>query len=133
MNKKIKFLIAICLGFGVGFLFDNNFAFSNSLDSSFYCNINYNQTTNKSKLKDIAPKIIEVTYLNKNLKIFTWDGERLDRHFEILNSNGVVNLEIASKGFSDIKNAVYFNIRDDRGSLAQHDILGVDYNCKKVI
>ena len=31
MNKKIKFLIAICLGFGVGFLFDNNFVFSITL------------------------------------------------------------------------------------------------------
>ena len=50
MNKKIKFLIAICLGFGVGFLFDNNFAFSNSLKIKFHCDINVDQNTNNSDI-----------------------------------------------------------------------------------
>ena len=110
MNKKIKFLIAICLGFGVGFLFDNNFAFSNALENKFHCNINYNQNTNKSVIKDSAPMFIELSYIEKRLNSFAWDGQKLDKHFEILKYTKSTNVEIVTKGYSDIKNAVFFNI-----------------------
>lgn len=133
MNKKIKFLIAICLGFGVGFLFDNNFAFSNTLENKFHCNINYNQTTNKSLIKDSAPVFIELSYIEKKLKSFAWDGQKLEKHFEILKYTKSTNVEIVTKGYSDIKNAVFFNIDNNSGYLAQYDLLGVDYDCKKII
>ena len=133
MNKKIKFLIAICLGFGVGFLFDNNFAFSNSLKNEFHCTINYNQNTNISDIKDTAPKFIQLAYIDKKLEIFSWDGQKLDKHFEILRNNNSFIVELGTKGYSDIKNAVFFNIDKNDGYLTQYDLLGVDYDCKKII
>ena len=86
MNKKIKFLIAICLGFGVGFLFDNNFAFSNSLKIKFHCDINVDQNTNNSDIKDSVPKKIEISYFliillvkTKNIYIFQTRKELLKK------------------------------------------------------
>jgi len=97
MNKKIKFLIAICLGFGVGFIFDNNFAFSNSLKIEFHCAINYSQ--------------------------------KLHKHFEILSFDSDFKVELETRGYSDIKNAVFFNINSNVGYLNQYNLLGVYYNC----
>ena len=131
MNKKIKFLIAICLGFGVGFLFDNNFAFSNSLKIKFHCDINVDQNTNNSDIKDSAPKKIEISYFENKLYNFIWDGQKLHKHFEILSFDSDLNVELETSGYSDIKNAVFFNIDSNIGYLTQHNLSGVYYNCIK--
>ena len=51
MNKRNKFILAILLGIGIGFFFDNNFGLKNSYGITLVnldCNIDYNEITNQS-------------------------------------------------------------------------------------
>jgi len=42
-----------------------------------------------------------------------------------------LNVELETSGYSDIKNAVFFNIKSNIGYLTQHNLSGVNYNCIK--
>jgi len=133
MNKRNKFILAILLGIGIGFFFDNNFGLKNSYGITLVnldCNIDYNEITNKSSIKDSAPKKIELAYSGKILKLFSWDGQKLEKHFEILKNENLNSVSIGSKGYSDIKNAVFFDVLEGTGYLYQFSIPGVNYFCK---
>jgi hypothetical protein len=135
MNRNLKFLIAISVGIGLGFFSDNNFGISraNSNEiSNISCELNLDKTTSISPLKNNAPKVIELSFIENNLKEFIWDGEKLQKHFEILNFNKSGDISIGSKGYSNINNAVFFKVKDVFGHLNQHNILGVNYNCKSI-
>jgi predicted DNA-binding antitoxin AbrB/MazE fold protein len=41
-----------------------------------------------------------------------------------------IDLKIGSKGYSDIKNAVFFEVQDNEGYLYQYNKKGVSYICE---
>ena len=49
-------------------------------------------------------------------------------HFETLNDPNI-KLKIGSKGYADIKNAVFFELKNKDGYLYQYSKEGVSYNC----
>ena len=66
---------------------------------------------------------------NNILRSFIWDSQELNVHFE-LKPIKKIDLKIGSKGYSDIKNAVFFEVQDNEGYLYQYDKKGVSYICK---
>ena len=93
------------------------------------CIKDYNEITSLSDIKDSSPELIEVLIRNNILRSFIWDSQELNVHFE-LKPIKKIDLKIGSKGYSDIKNAVFFEVQDNEGYLYQYDKKGVSYICK---
>ena len=92
------------------------------------CNKVLNEITEISPIKDSSPSVIELKVTNNQLKSFIWDTQKLEMHFEILLDNNF-DLKIGSKGYSDINNAVFFELDKDDGYLYQYLKSGVSYKC----
>ena len=100
----------------------------NAQPYNLVCNKINNEITQNSPIKDTSPNIIEIITQSNVLKSFIWDTQKLEMHFEYLNDPDI-ELKIGSKGYSDIKNAVFFEYNKDVGYLYQHSKNGVSYKC----
>ena len=87
-----------------------------------------NEITQNSPIKDTSPNTIEIIIQSNLLESFIWDTQKLEMHFEYLNDPNI-ELKIGSKGYSDIKNAVFFEYNKDVGYLYQYSKNGVSYKC----
>ena len=95
------------------------------------CNKVLNEITEISPIKDSSPSVIELKVENNQLNSFIWDTQKLEMHFEILLDNNF-DLKIGSKGYSDINNAVFFELKIDDGYLYQYSMDGVSYKCSSI-
>ncbi len=96
--------------------------------SDLTCLKEYNDVTNKSLIRDTSPNTININTKKDLLKKFEWDKQELKMHFEIISDDNF-DLKIGSKGYSDINNAVFFEINDSLGYLYQYSKKGVIYSC----
>ena len=92
------------------------------------CNKIFNEITEKSPIKNTSPSVIELEIKDNILKSFIWDSQKIEMHFEILFDHDF-DLKIGSKGYSDINNAVFFELDKDDGYLYQYLKSGVSYKC----
>ncbi len=92
------------------------------------CNKILNEITEKSPLKNTSPSVIELHVKNNHLKSFIWDSQKIEMHFELLFDHNS-DLKIGSKGYSDINNAVFFELDKYDGYLYQYLKNGVSYKC----
>ena len=100
----------------------------NAQSFDLVCKKNDNEITKKSLIKDTSPNTIEIIIQSNLLESFIWDTQKLEMHFEYLNDPNI-ELKIGSKGYSDIKNAVFFEYNKDVGYLYQFSKNGVSYKC----
>ena len=100
----------------------------NAQSFDLVCKKNDNEITKKSLIKDTYPNTIEIITQDTSLKSFKWDAQNLEMHFETLNDPNI-KLKIGSKGYADIKNAVFFELKNKDGYLYQYSKEGVSYNC----
>ena len=100
----------------------------NAQSFDLVCKKNDNEITEKSLIKDTSPNTIEIITQETSLKSFKWDAQNLEMHFETLNDPNI-KLKIGSKGYADIKNAVFFELKNKDGYLYQYSKEGVSYNC----
>ena len=100
----------------------------NAQSFDLVCKKNDNEITEKSLIKDTSPNTIEIITQDTSLKSFKWDAQNLEMHFETLNDPNI-KLKIGSKGYADIKNAVFFELKNKDGYLYQYSKEGVSYNC----
>ena len=94
------------------------------------CLKKYDETTNESPIRDTSPTAIELSIDRNTLKKFLWDMQKLEKHFEIIIDENF-EIKIGSKGYSDIKNAVFFEVKNNLGYLYQYSKKGVNYSCKQ--
>ena len=92
------------------------------------CNKIFNEITEKSPIKNTSPSVIELEIKDTLLKSFIWDSQKIEMHFEILFDHDF-DLKIGSKGYSDINNAVFFELDKDDGYLYQYLKSGVSDKC----
>ena len=110
-------------------LFILTFAFCVQAQSDgLICNKIFNEITEKSPIKNTSPSVIELEIKDNILKSFIWDSQEIEMHFEILFDHDF-DLKIGSKGYSDINNAVFFELDKDDGYLYQYLKKGVSYKC----
>ena len=102
-----------------------------SNDLNLQCTKEYNYITNQSPIKDSAPTSIDISIKRNFLEKFAWDGERLEMHFEHKHDDSF-DIKILSSGYSDIKNAVFLEIKNNNGYLYQYSQKGVNYKCDKL-
>ena len=95
------------------------------------CNKIFNEITEKSPIKNTSPSVIELEIKDNILKSFIWDSQKIEMHFEILFDHDF-DLKIGSKGYSDINNAVFFELDKDNGYLFQYLKSGVSYKCSAI-
>lgn len=106
-----------------------SFLFAESINN-LDCIKNYNNITSESDIKNSSPEVVKVMIQNDVLKSFIWDSQELNVHFE-LKSIKKIDFQIGSKGYSDIKNAVFFEVKGNEGYLYQYNKKGVSYICSK--
>ena len=92
------------------------------------CNKIFNESTEKSTIKNTSPRVIELEIKDTLLKSFSWDSQKIEMHFEILVDHDF-DLKIGSRGYSDINNAVFFELDKNVGYLYQYLKSGVSYKC----
>ncbi len=98
-------------------------------DLDVKCTKIYDDTTNQSLIKNTSPYLINISIKSNNLKKFQWDNQELEMHFEyIIDDN--FDIKIGSMGYSDISNAVFFEIKNNLGYLYQYSKKGVNYSCQ---
>jgi len=119
----MKIILIICFSF-FSILYASN-------DLNIQCTKDYNDITSQSPIKDSAPTFIDISIKRNSLEKFIWDGQNLEMHFEYKNNDGF-DIKISSSGFSDIKNAVFLEIKNDNGYLYQYSQKGVSYKCKMI-
>ena len=110
------------------FFFFNSFLFASN-DLKIQCIKEYNEITKESPIKDSAPTSIEILIKRNSLQVFAWDGQRLEMHFEY-EDNDSIDIKILSSGYSNIKNAVFFEIKNNNGYLYKYSQKGVYYKCE---
>lgn len=111
------------------FLFILTFTFCVQAQSDeLICNKIFNEITEKSPIKNTSPSVIELEIKDNILKSFIWDSQKIEMHFEILFDHDF-DLKIGSKGYSDINNAVFFELDKNVGYLYQYLKSGVSYKC----
>tara|TARA_B100000927_G_scaffold282528_1_gene269281 strand:- start:320 stop:676 length:357 start_codon:yes stop_codon:yes gene_type:complete len=101
-----------------------------SNDLNIQCTKEYNHITKQSPIKDSAPTSIDILIKRNSLEKFIWDGQSLEMHFEHKYDDNF-DIIILSSGYSDIKNAVFLEIKDNVGYLYQYSQKGVNYKCVK--
>ena len=102
---------------------------SNNLN--IQCTKEFDDITNQSPIKDLAPTSIDILIDRNSLKKFAWDSQRLEMHFDFKYDDNF-DLKISSSGYSDIKNAVFLEIENNYGYLYRHSQKGVNYKCRKL-
>ena len=102
-----------------------------SNDLNLQCTKEYNYITNQSLIKDAAPTSIDILIKRNSLEKFVWDGQSLEMHFE-LKYDDSFDIMILSSGYSEIKNAVFLEIKNNIGYLYQYSQKGVNYKCGKL-
>ena len=109
--------------------------FSSILHASENINIRcikqFDNITNQSPIKESAPTSLDILIKRKFLNEFIWDGQRMDMHFEYKDDDNF-DVKILSLGYSDIKNAVFFEIKNNHGYLYQYSQKGVNYLCRNL-
>ena len=115
----MKFIILFILTF--------NFCVQAQSDE-LICNKIFNEITEKSPIKHTSPSVIELQVDDNHLTSFIWDSQKIEMHFEILFDHNF-DLKIGSKGYSDINNAVFFELNINDGYLYQYSMDGVSYKC----
>ena len=102
-----------------------------STNVNIQCTKEYDDITEQSPIKDSAPTSIDISIKKNSLQTFAWDGQRLEMHFEYKDDDSF-DIKILSLGYSDIKNAVFLEIKNNSGYLYQYSQKGVNYKCRKL-